>query len=159
MLENKLKQTEAELKSVQETAAELTAQAEAPVENTDAAAAVQVLAVMQSEARLLDFVSEDISDYSDEEVGAAVRDVHRGLQAAIKDHFPVTPVRSEEEDSPITVPDGFDPYEIRLVGNVIGEPPFSGTLNHRGWCVEKVNLPNLPSGKAAMIATPAEVEV
>ena len=60
------------------------------------AAAVQVLAVLQSEARLLDFISEDITDYSDEDVGAAVRDVHRGLQGAFKDHFPVTAVRNEE---------------------------------------------------------------
>ena len=124
-----------------------------------AAAAVQVLAVMQSEARLLDFISEDITDYSDEDVGAAVRDVHRGLQAAFKDHFPVTAVRDEEEDSPITIPEGFNPHEVRLVGNVVGQPPFSGTLNHRGWRVEKVQLPKLPGKDAALIASPAEVEI
>jgi hypothetical protein len=151
--------SEASAQLAQISALELELQDQPAPNETIAAAAVQVLALMQSEARLLDFLSEDITDYSDEDVGAAVRDVHRGLQAAIKDHFPVAPVRSEEEDSPITIPKGFDPHEIRLVGNVIGEAPFAGTINHRGWRVEKVILPTLSSGKAAMIAAPAEVEI
>lgn len=123
------------------------------------AVAVQVIAVLQAEGRLLDFLSEDIRAYADADVGAAVREVHRGLTQALADHFPVQPVRSEEEESPITVPAGFDPSEIRLVGNLVGSPPFSGTLKHRGWRITKVNLPRIPEGKAAMIAAPAEVEV
>lgn len=122
-------------------------------------AAVQVLAVMQSEGRLLDFLSENIDDYSNADVGAAVRDVHRGLRRALKDHFPVVPVRTEAEESSVTVPEGFDPAQIRLVGNVVGKPPFSGKLKHKGWRVGSVRLPRIPAGEAAHIAAPAEVEL
>lgn len=126
---------------------------------TSEAAAVQVLAVLQSEGRLLDFLSEDIEGYADADIGAAVRDVHRGLRRALKDHFPVEPIRSEEEGAALMVPDGFDPSQIRLVGNVVGKPPFSGRLKHRGWKVGQVRLPRLPSGEAAHVAAPAEVEL
>jgi hypothetical protein len=159
-VQSKLAAQEAKNGELEQRVAELEENLKAQDETkTSDAAAVQVLAVMQSEARLLDFISEDITEYSDDDVGAAVRDVHRGLQSVFKDHFPVVPVRSEEEDSPITIPEGFNPHEIRLVGNVVGEPPFSGKLNHRGWRVEKVQLPTLPSGEAAMVACAAEVEV
>jgi hypothetical protein len=133
----------------------------APVDDTDRvnAAAVQVLSVLQAEGRLLDFLSEDIDGYDDEDVGAAVRDIHKGLKKAIADHFPVAPLRDEEEDAPVTIPAGFDATQVRLVGNVVGEPPFSGTLKHRGWRVQSVRLPRLPEGDAAEIATPAEVEI
>jgi hypothetical protein len=122
-------------------------------------AAVQVLAVLQSEGRLLDFLSEDIESYADADIGAAVRDVHRGLRRALSDHFPVQPIRSEDEGAMLTVPEGFDPSQIRLVGNVVGKPPFSGRLKHKGWKVGEVRLPRIPSGDAARIAQPAEVEL
>lgn len=123
------------------------------------AAAVQVLAVLQTEGRLLDFLSEDIDGYSDADIGAAVRDVHRGLRRALADHFPVSHVREEDEESTLSVPEGFDPAELRLVGNVVGKPPFAGRLKHKGWMVREVRLPRLPSGRAAMIVAPAEVEL
>jgi hypothetical protein len=124
------------------------------------AAAVQVLSVLQSEGRLLDFLAEDIEGYSDNDIGAAVRDIHRGLRRALADHFPVAPVRSEDEEASVTVPEGFDPAQIRLVGNVVGKPPFQGTLKHKGWRVTKVELPRIPDdGEAARIVAPAEVEL
>lgn len=122
-------------------------------------AAVRVLFLLQSEGRLLDFLSEDIDAYADADIGAAVRDVHRGLKKALADHLPVTPLRAEEEDGPITVPAGFDPHQFRLVGQVIGEPPFAGTLKHKGWRVTKVNLPKIPEGDARLVVVPAEVEL
>jgi hypothetical protein len=71
----------------------------------------------------------------------------------------VTPVRAEAEEAPVTVPEGFDPAQIRLVGNVVGKPPFTGTLKHKGWQVTKVQLPRLPDGAGAKIVAPAEVEL
>jgi len=123
------------------------------------AAAVRVLAVLQSEGRLLDFLSEAIDGYSDEEVGAAVRDVHKGLSRGIAEHFPLEPLRTEAEESKVKIEAGFDPHAVRLVGNVVGEPPFRGVLKHRGWRVRSVKLPRLPEGEAALIAAPAEVEL
>jgi len=128
-------------------------------EKHDEAAAVRVLGVLQAEGRLLDFLSEDIEGYSDADIGAAARDVHKGLKRALADHFPVVPLRSEAEDASMTVPEGFDPQQIRLVGNVIGKPPFSGKLKHKGWKVTAVRLPRPPNGAAAMVVTPAEVEL
>ena len=122
------------------------------------AEAVQTLGILQSSGRLLDFLSEDITDYSDEDVGAAVRDIHRDLRKALADHFPVEPVRGEDEDAQVTVPDGFDPVEIRLVGNVVGEPPFTGILKHKGWRVTSVRLPTATTSNVTVVA-PAEVEL
>lgn len=131
----------------------------APAGPPPEAAAVRALAVLQTEGRLLDFLSEDIDGYADADVGAAVREIHRGCKRALKDHFKLAPVRSEDEDTTVTVPEGFDPAEIRLVGNVVGKPPFSGTLKHKGWRVEEVRLPMIPEGKGAKVIVPAEVEL
>lgn len=123
------------------------------------AAAVRALSIFQSEGRLLDFLSEEIDGYSDQEIGAAVREIHRGCRRALHDHFKLAPVRTEDEESMVTVPEGYDPAEIRLVGNVVGRPPFSGTLKHKGWRVEEVRLPHIPEGPSAAVVVPAEVEV
>ena len=46
--------------------------------------ALQILAILQRDSRLIDFVMEDIAPYSDEQVGAAVRGLHD--QAATASH-------------------------------------------------------------------------
>ncbi len=124
------------------------------------AAAVQLLSILQREGRLIDFLQEDLRQYEDAQIGAAVRNVHEGCQKALKEYFVIEPVRTEAEGSEITVPPGFDPKEIRLVGNVSGNPPFHGELMHRGWRVKKVNLPKLMQAEEKnMILAAAEVEV
>ncbi len=122
-------------------------------------AALQLLGLFQSEARLIDFLEEDISAYSDADVGAAARIVHEGCRKVLHEHFDIEPVRPEEEGTRITVPKGFDPAEIRLTGNVVGEPPFQGVLVHRGWHAVKVKLSQLSEGHRADILAPAEVEL
>ena len=57
--------------------------------------AVQVLAVLQREGRLLDFLSENIDTYTDGQIGAAVRDIHRGCRKALAEHVKVSPIRPE----------------------------------------------------------------
>lgn len=42
--------------------------------------ALQLLALLQKEARLIDFLQEEVSQFSDEEVGAAARVIHSGGQ-------------------------------------------------------------------------------
>lgn len=123
------------------------------------AIAVQALAIFQSEGRLLDFLAEDIEGYSDEDIGAAVREVHRGCKKALADHFDLVPVREEEEEALVTVPDGYDPAAVRLIGNIVGAPPFSGTLKHKGWRATSVRLPKAGEGDSALVIAPAEVEV
>lgn len=122
-------------------------------------AALQLLGLFQTEARLLDFLKEDIAAYSDSDVGAAARIVHEGCRKVIEQNFDIEPVRTEEEGSRITVPKGFDPSEIRLTGHIVGTPPFSGVLVHRGWRAAKVKLPQLSEGHKVDILAPAEVEL
>lgn len=122
-------------------------------------AAVQILAILQRDGRLVDFLLEPIDGYSDAQIGAAVRDIHRGCSKALEEYLRIEPVRAESEQASIEVPAGFDPSAIRLVGNVAGPPPFRGTLRHRGWRTREVKLPALPSAADPLVIAPAEVEI
>jgi hypothetical protein len=121
---------------------------------------LRILAVLQRDGRLVDFLQEDIDAYSDAQVGAAVRDIHRGCRKALREYLTVEPVLEASEETEVTIPPSFDPHEIRLTGNVRGTPPFRGLLKHHGWRVRAVNLPGLPgSGREAAVLAPAEVEI
>ena len=122
------------------------------------AAAIQLLAILQRKGRLIDFLQEDIAPFADDQIGAAVRRVHAGCREAMADHFTLEPVLDKPEGSQVTVEPGFDAGEIRLTGNVTGEPPFSGALQHRGWRAVRVELPELMQSQRRVIAA-AEVEV
>ena len=121
--------------------------------------AVQMLALLQRDGRLVDFLTEDVSPYPDGQLGAAVRSIHASCRQVLDRYFKLEPIISSEEDQPVTVPAGLDPAAIKLVGNVTGEPPIRGWLRHRGWRVTEVTLPSLPHGSGRTIVAPAEVEV
>ncbi|WP_340121258.1 DUF2760 domain-containing protein [Methylobacter svalbardensis] len=122
-------------------------------------AALQLLGLLQKEARFIDFIKEDIAAYSDADIGIAARVVHEGCNKAINEHFTLATVRSEQEGSKITLPQGFDAAAVRLTGNIVGHAPFTGTLVHKGWQVTGIRLPKLTSGHNAAIVAPAEVEL
>ena len=122
-------------------------------------AAMQLLGLLQKEARFIDFIKEDIAAFSDADIGIAARVVHEGCNKAINEHFTLAAVRSEQEGSKITLPGGFDAAEVRLTGNIVGIAPFTGTLVHKGWQVTGIRLPKLTSGHNAAIVAPAEVEL
>src|ERR671932_792537 len=84
-------------------------------------AALRMLALLQAESRLVDFLLEDISGASDAQIGQAVREVHKKAQAALKQHAVIETVLPGNEGDTTTVPKGFDPSAIRVVGNVTGE--------------------------------------
>lgn len=124
------------------------------------AGAVQMLAILQREGRLLDFLREDLQLYEDAQIGAAVRTIHAGCRQALDEHVRVEPIFNETEGNTVSVQPGFDPRSIRLTGNVVGEPPFRGELRHRGWRVVSVDLPQQVDGRATeQIVAAAEVEV
>jgi hypothetical protein len=75
------------------------------------------------------------------------------------DSLVLEPVMPGDEDAPVTVPKGFDPTEIRLIGQVAGDPPFVGQLRHHGWRVSEVKLPSLADGVDRRVLAPAEVEI
>jgi hypothetical protein len=121
--------------------------------------AVQILALLQRDGRLVDFLAEDISVYPDTQLGAAVRTIHEACRRVFDHYVKLEPILNSEEDQPVTVQAGFDPAAIKLIGNVAGEPPVRGVLRHRGWRVKEVNLPPLPQAAGRMVIAPAEVEL
>jgi hypothetical protein len=121
--------------------------------------AVQMLAILQRDGRLIDFITEDIAPYKDAQIGAAARDVHESCRKAIDHYLRLEPVIDSEEGQPVTVESGFDPAAIKLIGNVTGHPPMRGLLRHRGWRVARVELPPLPENNGRSIIAPAEVEI
>jgi len=121
--------------------------------------AVQVLALLQREGRLIDFLAEDVTPYPDAQLGAAVRSVHESCRQALERYLKLEPIITSEEDQPVTVQPGFDPASIKVIGNVIGKPPLRGLLRHRGWRATQVNLPSLPEGEGRSVVAPAEVEI
>ncbi len=122
-------------------------------------AALQLLGLLQQEARFIDFIKEDITAYSDADIGNAARVVHEGCNKAINEHFTLAAVRNEQEGSKITLPQGFDAATVRLTGNIVGSAPFTGTLVHKGWQVTSIRLPKLTLAHNAAIVAPAEVEL
>jgi hypothetical protein len=121
--------------------------------------AVQLLALLQRDGRLVDFLFEDIDAYPDDQVGAAVREVHASSREVLRRYVTVEPVIPGEEGRPALVEPGFDPGAVKLVGLVTGQPPFRGILRHRGWRVTGVQLPALPDGGNRQVVAPAEVEI
>ena len=109
--------------------------------------------------RYVDFLMEDVTGFTDADIGAAARVVHDGCKRALDAHFTVKPVRDEDEGASITVPAGYDAHALRLTGNVVGDGPHRGTLAHRGWRATDVRLPKLVAGHDGRVLAPAEVEL
>jgi hypothetical protein len=121
--------------------------------------ALAMLALLQREGRLIDFLREPLDGFADADIGAAARDVHRGCKKVIDQTLSLEPMIPGAEDDKVTVPRGFDPSEIRLIGEAKGEPPFAGTLRHHGWRAVDTRLPALADGLDRAVLAPAEVEV
>jgi hypothetical protein len=121
--------------------------------------ALALLALLQREGRLVDFLREPLDSFGDADIGAAARDVHRGCKKVLEQVFTLEAVMPGEEDAKVSVPKGFDPGEVRLIGEARGEPPFAGTLRHHGWRATRAQLPSLTEGVDRTIVAPAEVEV
>ena len=120
---------------------------------------IRLLALLQREGRLLDFLLEDISAASDDQIGAGVRDIHKKAKKALEEHVALERILPGEEEAPVEVPAGFDPSAVQLTGNVTGQPPFKGTLKHHGWRVKGYKLPAPPEGQDDLVVAPAQVEV
>ena len=125
---------------------------------TPADGALQILTILQRDSRLVDFLMEDIASYSDDQVGAAVRELHDQCRDSIARHVTLQPVIDGVEGTPARAPSG-DPHVVRFIGNVPATPPSGGTLRHKGWRAAKVDLPALAAKEDATIIAPAEIEI
>ncbi|WP_417849089.1 DUF2760 domain-containing protein [Thalassoglobus sp.] len=122
--------------------------------------ALTLLEALQREARLLDFIQEDLSTYQDAQVGAAVRDVHRGCREVFDRYFSLQACLDQEEGVTIEVTEDTDASQVRLIGNVVETRPVSGTLVHSGWKAAKCALPDwVGKEQNKNILAPAEVEI
>ncbi|WP_161807168.1 DUF2760 domain-containing protein [Desulfatitalea tepidiphila] len=126
---------------------------------TDRRLYLHLIAVLQKEGRLLDFFSEDLAQYNDGQIGAAVRSIHESCKKVLDRHIAPQSVLEVQEGEEIAVQKDFDPNTLKLVGNVTGEPPFKGVVRHRGWRARKVDLPTFSGRQPHDIIAPAEVEV
>ncbi|MEB2283879.1 MAG: hypothetical protein B6D46_08650 [Polyangiaceae bacterium UTPRO1] len=122
-------------------------------------AALRLLALLQQEGRLVDFLEEDLAPYSDAQIGSAVRAIHGGCRAVLKDRLDLAPILPGAEGATVTVERGFDPAAVRVTGNVRGEPPYQGVLRHPGWRSVAFRLPETTGDRDHTILAPAEVEV
>lgn len=122
--------------------------------------ALQLLAILQRDARLVDFLMEDISAYTNEEIGTAVREVHDQARQSLARYVRLVPVIEGPENARTALPPGqIDPSGVKLVGNVPATGrPSAGILRHRGWRADVVDLPPVPRDGITVIA-PAEIEV
>ena len=115
-----------------------------------------MLGILQRDARLIDFLMEDIAPYSDEQVGAAVRDIHTQARQSLERYLKLAPVIDAVEETVVNT-SGLDSASYKLIGNV---PPSgkagSGLLRHKGWKAEKVDL---PAAKPTAVLAPAELEI
>ena len=130
-----------------------------PMKEVTPDAALQLLGLLQRDARLIDFTQEDLSQYSDADIGSVARVLHEGCSKVLREHFTLTPVRPELEGSRLTLPAGFDARAVRLTGNVVGQAPFTGSLCHRGWRVTETRLPKLTESYDVRVLAQAEVEL
>jgi hypothetical protein len=135
------------------------AAATATLDNAPPDSALLLLALFQKEGRLVDFLRQDVRDFPDQQVGAAARVVHQGCRRVLDEFLTIVPVRSEPEGGRVTLEPGFDPAAVRLTGQLVGEPPFRGTLIHSGWRATGVRLPQVASGRDLSILAAAEVEL
>ena len=120
--------------------------------------ALQILAILQRDSRLIDFLQEDVTSYSDDQIGAAVRELHDQCRDAIARYVTLVPVIDGVEGTYAKAP-AQDPNLVKFVGNVPAQPPAGGTLRHKGWRAAKVELPNLPAKQDATIIAAAEIEI
>ncbi len=118
-----------------------------------------VLGLLQREGRLVDFLEQDLTAFSDADVGAAARLMHEGCRKTLHEHGTISPIRSEPEDSAITLVEGYEPGLVKLTGKVGSKAPYHGTLRHAGWRISNFRLPTARTGHDATVLAPAEVEL
>ena len=123
------------------------------------ASGLLLLAGLQREGRLVDFLQQEVAAFSDEEIGAAARVVHGGCRKLLREYFTLEPATKDAEGATVTLAKGFDAQRIRLTGNVSGQPPFRGSVKHHGWVAREIRMPDLSEAIDPRVVAPAEIEL
>jgi len=121
--------------------------------------ALQMLGILQRDSRLLDFMMEDISAFEDDQIGAAVRNLHDQCRDSLNRYVRLAPVIDGVEGT-FTKIDSNDPNTVKLLGNVPASGKAAGgMLRHKGWRADSIDLPPLAASQNAAIIAPAEIEI
>lgn len=120
--------------------------------------ALQVLGILQRDSRIIDFLMEDISSYTDDQIGAAVRSMQVSARESLCRYVTLAPVVDGVEGT-YTKPASNDPAVVKYLGNVPAKGANGGTLRHRGWRATSTSLPPLNPKQDNTVLFPAEIEV
>ncbi len=120
---------------------------------------LKLLYLLQKQGRLIDFLKEDISGFTDEQVGAAVRQVHNACEKSLEQWLSIRPYFDQLEGEEVSLSEDYDRQSVKVVGNVRGKPPYKGVIRHRGWRASKHALPKEIHERDQTLICPAEVEV
>jgi hypothetical protein len=120
-----------------------------------------LLCLLQEKGRFLDFVMDDVAPYTDQQIGSAARVVHSGCSSVIREYFRIAPVIEGSEGARATIDSDAESGRYRLFGKLTGQPPFTGTVIHRGWQANEVKLPERVGtvSTASGVIAPAEIEI
>lgn len=138
---------------------------EAPIatKDEDDTSIVTFISMLQEKGRILDFAMDDIEKYSDEEVGRVARVVHQGIRDVFVSTTGVRPLHKGLEGEVIKINENDDFSMYKMLGTGTGNPPFSGTVVHRGWIAEKLVIPKSSlkssTNSASKIIQAVEIEV
>ncbi len=146
-------------KTVKPTAPTITGADRETRRNRDKRLFVHLFSVLQREGRLMDFLQEDLACFEDDQIGAAVRNIHENCKKTVAHYLSPEPVMRQAQGETVEIAEGFDRHAVKLVGNVVGNPPFTGVLRHRGWQLGSISLPKLSDKENPNLIAPAEVEI
>ncbi len=118
--------------------------------------AITLLATLQREARLIDLVKENLSAYSDAQIGAAARPCLTQCASTLERVMTIKPITTVGEGATMEVPASSGPSRFQWLGEGSGS---TGKLVHHGWEVERVELPQWTgSGTDANVIAPVQVQ-
>ncbi len=120
------------------------------------------LSLLQEKGRLLDFLMEDITAFSDAQIGAAGRVVHQGCSKVLREFFNISPLRLDDEGSVVRLDVNDSLHDYRILGKNNETTPFTAKILHRGWGTDAINIPRRSSTgdfQGKHVISPIEVEV
>ena len=128
--------------------------------------ALTLLSTLQREARLVDLIQEPLDDYTDEQVGAAARDVLRESSKVLNRLFAIQRLSQANEGDPVEIPSNASSAKWKITGkstkNATGDSDATrrGNLVHPGWIATQLAVPQWSgSSDEAIVIAPAEAEL
>ena len=121
--------------------------------------AKKLLAILQKQARFIDFIHQNLDHYSNNEVANVARNIHSNCQKTLKKYCKFSSIRPEAEEGFVVLEKDFDRSYIHLIGNIGNQQQFEGVLIHKGWQIDEIKLPYSLNKTNDHIIQPAEIEV